>query len=71
MLYTIRGSGATAKYLEVVRESAEGYEVEITNVGENYTTSTNEYLTRSLFEACIRTGYLSADPPATTARKGA
>lgn len=71
MLYTVKGTGIAAKYLEIVREHAKGYEVEITAVGENYTTSTNEYLSRDLFEACIRTGYITAAPPATTARKGA
>ena len=71
MLYTVNGTGNTKKYLEVVRDAGEGYEVKITSVGENYTISTKEYLSKSLLDTCLRTGYLTTTPPATMVRKGA
>ena len=59
MRYTVSDRGSIKKYLEIVREHEDGFEVEITQIGENYTKSTKDYVSRSLFDACIRTGYIS------------
>ena len=60
MRYIVNGSSSTKKFLEVVREHNSGYEVEITCIGENYSTSTTDFMSRNLFESCVRTGYISS-----------
>lgn len=59
MEYIIRGTGSTKRFLTVLEEHRDGYEVEITCVAENFTSSTKDYLPKDLMETCLRTGYLS------------
>jgi len=58
MVYTVKGGGKTKKYIEITREHIDGYEIRITSVGENYKLDTFDFMPKSLFETCIRTGYL-------------
>jgi hypothetical protein len=71
MYYTVRGNSAEKKYLEVVKELKDGYEVKITAINENYTTHTKDFLSKTLFNTCLRTGYISDPRPDSLMRRGA
>ena len=69
MQYTVRGTGNKKKYIKILNERQDGYDVEITCVGENYTSSNRDFLTKDLFETCLRTGYIFSSN--SSYRKGA
>jgi len=69
MQYIVRGTANQKKYLTILNERRDGYEVEITCEGENYTSSSKDFLTRDLFETCLRTGYIYSSN--SSYRKGA
>ena len=71
MYYTIRGDDPEKKFLEIVEEKPDGYEVKITSIGENYCMCMKDYMPRTLFNTCIRTGYLSDPKPYALSAKGA
>ncbi|TFG59355.1 MAG: hypothetical protein E4H36_13960 [Spirochaetales bacterium] len=56
--YRVKSSEGIQAFLEIVREHPDGYDVIITNIYEDYKKETREFLTRQLFETCLRTGYL-------------
>ena len=58
--YRIKGSGTAPSYLEILQERTGGFDVLITKEYENCLKQTSEFLSRTLFETCIRTGYLTA-----------
>lgn len=58
MVYAVKGSGKTKTYIKITRERIDGYEIRITSEGENFRTDTEDFLPKSLFESCVRTGYL-------------
>jgi hypothetical protein len=57
--YKVKSSDGIHSYLEVVKENSEGYDVVITCVYEDYKKEMHEFLTKQLFQTCIRTGYLT------------
>lgn len=62
--YTLKSIGKATDYLTIVRETEDGYAVRIVRDKDGYNEITNDFISRSLFETCIRTGYLTkiADP---------
>lgn len=62
MRYTVSDRGSVRKYLEIVREHEDGFEVEITQIGDNFKKSSKDFISRSLFDACIRTDYITGTP---------
>lgn len=49
----------SANYLTVLNETDEGYIVRIVRDYDGYQDIQEEYMNRTLFESCIRTGYLT------------
>lgn len=60
--FTVKGSKSFERTLEIVKELHAGYLVRLINKGEWRQTESTEFMTRSLFESCIRTGYLRPVP---------
>lgn len=56
--YRIKGSGDVSSYVEVLEEKSSGFDVMITREYENCLKQTSEFMSRDLFESCLRTGYL-------------
>lgn len=46
-------------YLTIVREMEDGYVVRIIRDMDGYEDVKTDYISRELFESCIRTGYLT------------
>ncbi|MEW5817328.1 MAG: hypothetical protein AB1798_18270 [Spirochaetota bacterium] len=56
--YKVKGNEGIDTYVEVVKENQDGYDVVITCVCEDYKKEIKEYISRQLFDTCLRTGYL-------------
>ncbi len=56
--YRIKGSGITQEYLTLLRERKNGFDVLITRIIEDYVEENREYLSKELFDTCLRTQYI-------------
>ncbi len=56
--YTLKSIGDQTDYMTVVKEMDDGYVVRIIRDKDGYTDVTTDYMSRTLFESCIRTGYI-------------
>ncbi len=56
--YYIKSKAGSADYLSIINESEEGFMVRIFRDLDGYEKIIDEYMTRALFETCVRTGYL-------------
>ncbi len=56
--YYIRGLSGSSDYLSVLEENDEGCMVRIYRDQDGYEKVVDDFMTRSLFESCVRTGYL-------------
>ncbi len=45
--------------MTIVKETEEGYAVRIVRDKDGYNEITNDFISKALFESCIRTGYLT------------
>lgn len=67
--YTLKSIGKTTDYMTIVREMDDGYVVRIVRDKDGYNDVTTDYISKTLFDSCIRTGYLTKidEPPAKLA----
>lgn len=57
--YTLKSIGKSTDYMTIIRETEDGYAVRIVRDKDGYNEITNDFISKSLFESCIRTGYLT------------
>jgi hypothetical protein len=57
--YYIRSAPGSADYLSVLRETDDGYMVRIYRDLDGYEKIIDEYMTKMLFDSCVRTGYIT------------
>lgn len=57
-LYRVKGSPLVQEYVKIVAENAMGFDVVITKITETSTKEYRDFISRALFEACVRTNYL-------------
>ncbi len=57
--YTLKSIGKSTDYMTVVREMDDGYVVRIVRDEDGYDDVTTDYISKALFDSCIRTGYLT------------
>ena len=57
--YTLNSIGKSTDYMTVVREMDDGYVVRIVRDKDGYEDVTTDYISKALFESCVRTGYLT------------
>jgi hypothetical protein len=67
--YKVKASSGTKTFMKVIREESDGYRVLIRTISEYSEKESEQYLSRHLFDACLRTGYLTEikEPQAVTA----
>jgi len=56
--YTLKSSN-TSDYMTILREMEDGFVVKIVRDRDGYEDITTDFLSKSLFESCLRTGYIS------------
>ncbi len=57
--YTLKSIGKNTDYMTIVREMEDGYVVKIVRDLDGYQDIKTDYISRELFESCLRTGYLT------------
>lgn len=57
--YTLKSIGKSTDYMTIVREMEDGYVVRIVRDKDGYNDVTTDYISKTLFESCVRTGYLT------------
>lgn len=57
--YILKSIGKTTDYMTVVREMDDGYVVRIVRDKDGYEDVKTDYISKTLFESCLRTGYLT------------
>ena len=57
--YSLKGHGTTNDYMMIVREMDEGFVIRIVRDLDGYEDVTTDYMSKTLFDSCIRTGYLT------------
>ena len=57
--YTLKSIGNNEDYMTIVKELEDGYVVRIVRDRDGYKEVTNDYITKALFESCVRTGYIT------------
>lgn len=58
--FRVKGSGITQEYLTLLKERRNGFDVLITRIVDDYVEEDREYLSKELFETCLRTQYIEA-----------
>jgi len=57
--YTLKSIGKTSDYMTILREMEDGFVVKIVRDLDGYEDVKTDYISRELFDSCIRTGYLT------------
>jgi hypothetical protein len=46
------------EYIDILRETEEGFFIRLTRLSDGNEKITDEFMSRSLFDMCVKTGYL-------------
>ena len=57
--YTLKSIGSSSAYMTIIKETEDGFVVRIVRDKDGYDDITTDFISKSLFESCIRTGYLT------------
>ncbi|MCH5290812.1 MAG: hypothetical protein J1D88_03510 [Treponema sp.] len=57
--YTLKSIGTSNDYMTIIKETEDGYVVRIVRDQDGYNDITTDFISKALFESCIRTGYLT------------
>lgn len=57
--YTLKSIGTTSDYMTIIREMDDGYVVRIVRDRDGYDEVKTDYISKELFDSCVRTGYLT------------
>lgn len=57
--YSLKSLGNKNDYMTVLKETKEGYVIRIVRDMDGYDDVQTDFLSKELFECCIRTGYLT------------
>ena len=56
--YCIKCESGRVEFLDVLRETDDGFQVRVVRVKDGYDKVVEEFLDRHLFEICVKTGYI-------------
>ncbi|GHV89201.1 hypothetical protein AGMMS50267_15610 [Spirochaetia bacterium] len=58
--YYIKCEADRVEYLDILDETSEGYTVRVTRIKDGYEKNIEDFMSRELFELCLKTRYISA-----------
>lgn len=56
--YKIQNTSHSYHYFHIVEENSEGYVIDIFRDQDGYISQERSFITKELFESCLRTGYI-------------
>ncbi|MCR5286004.1 MAG: hypothetical protein K6D95_10425 [Treponema sp.] len=57
--YTLKSIGKNTDYMTILRELEDGFVVKIVRDMDGYNDIKTDYISKELFDSCLRTGYLT------------
>ncbi|MBE6349501.1 MAG: hypothetical protein E7062_01945 [Spirochaetaceae bacterium] len=57
--YILKSHSQTNDYMTIVKEMDEGYIVRIVRDKDGYEEIINDFISKTLFDSCLRTGYIT------------
>lgn len=57
--YALKGHGQSKDYMQIVRVLEEGYVIRIIRDLDGYEDITTDFMSKALFDSCVRTGYIT------------
>ena len=57
--YTLKSIGKASDYMTILRDTEDGFVVRIVRDKGGYDEITTDFISKALFDSCIRTGYLT------------
>ncbi|MDR2096233.1 MAG: hypothetical protein LBP76_12080 [Treponema sp.] len=57
--YNIKNQTGKIEYFDIIKEIEDGYLVRLTRISDGNEKILDSFLTRHLFEICLKTGYIS------------
>ena len=57
--YTLKSIGKSTDYMVILSEKEDGYIVRIVRDRDGYDEVQTDFISKTLFDSCIRTGYLT------------
>ncbi len=57
--FTLKSIGKNTDYMTIIREMDDGFVVRIVRDLDGFEDVKTDYISKELFESCIRTGYLT------------
>ena len=57
--YTLKSICNNGDFMTIVRETEDGYVVRIVRDKDGYSDVTTDFISKALFDSCVRTGYLT------------
>ena len=57
--YILKSISKSTDYMTIVREMNDGYIIRIDRDRDGYDEITTDFISKKLFDSCIRTGYLT------------
>jgi len=57
--YSLKGHGSNNDYMMIMREMDEGFVIRIVRDLDGYEDVTTDFMSKTLFDSCVRTGYLT------------
>lgn len=65
--YSLKSLGNKNDYMTILNEQENGFVIRIVRDQDGYEDTKTDFLSKELFESCIRTGYLTEIEPAAAA----
>ncbi len=57
--FTLKSIGKNTDYMTIIRELEDGFVVKIVRDMDGYNDIKTDYISKELFDSCVRTGYLT------------
>ncbi|QQO08305.1 hypothetical protein [Breznakiella homolactica] len=57
--YCIKSEPDRIEFMDILKENTDGYMTRVTRIQNGYEKSIDEFMTRELFELCLKTGFIN------------
>jgi hypothetical protein len=61
MRYYIKCETGRIEFLDILRETSDGYQVRLTRIKDDYEKTIEEHMSKQLFDTCLSTGYIKQE----------
>jgi hypothetical protein len=59
--YYIKCEKGRSEFLDILRETSDGYYIRLTRIKDSYEKTIEEFMSKQLFDICLNTGYIKQE----------